>query len=68
MGRPSEPEPGLLFYWPVIFDRGRVSAPRGFVTREEAVVYRTLHLDAERIEIVAARDADEAIRLARRSR
>lgn len=52
----------------MIFDRGRVTAPRGFSTREEAVVFATLHLTAERVEIVEAEDADEAIRIARRSR
>jgi hypothetical protein len=51
-----------------VFDRGRLSAPRGFVTREEAVAFATLHLAAERIEIVQARDAEEAKRVALRSR
>ena len=68
MRPPPGPEPGLLFYWPVIFDRGRVSAPRAFATREEAVVFATLRMDAERVEIVLARDAEEATLIARRSR
>ncbi|HZR01011.1 MAG TPA: hypothetical protein VFC93_19580 [Chloroflexota bacterium] len=62
------PNRGLSFYWPVIFDRGRVSAPRGFRTREEAVAYATLHMAAERVEIVEAIDAERAKEIARRSR
>lgn len=65
--RPPAPDRAFRAYWPVIFDRGRASAPRGFTTREEAVVFATLHMAAERVEIVQARDADEAVRIARRS-
>ena len=54
MERPPAPSGGFRLYWPVIFDRGRVTAPRGFTTREEAVVFATLHLAAERVEIVEA--------------
>ena len=62
------PNRGLALYWPVIFDRGRVSAPRGFLTREEAVAYATLHMAADRVEIVEAADAERAKEVARRSR
>lgn len=55
----------LELFWPVIFDRGVASAPRGFATREEAVVYATLHMAAERVEIVRAAGPREAIALAR---
>jgi hypothetical protein len=65
--RQPAPSPGILFHWPVIFDRGRVSALRGFNTREEAVAFGTLFLTADRVVVVEARDAEEAARLARRS-
>jgi hypothetical protein len=68
MERTPAPSGGFRLYWPVIFDRGRVSAPRGFVTREEAVVFATLNMASERVEVVQARDADEAVRIAQRSR
>jgi hypothetical protein len=51
----------------VVFDRGRVSAPRGFEARDEAVVYATLQMmAAERVEIVQAATAEEAVALAQR--
>jgi hypothetical protein len=52
----------------VVFDRGRVSAPRGFARRDEAVVYATLQMAAERVEVVEAGSADEAVALAQRRR
>ena len=52
----------------VIFDRGRVSAPRGFATREEAVVYATLQMAKERVEVREAASAEEAVALAQRGR
>jgi hypothetical protein len=58
---------GLRLFWVVVFDRGRISAPRGFAVREEAVVYATLHMAAERVEIVAAASAEEAVALARQA-
>jgi len=66
--RPPAPSGAFRLYWPVIFDRGRATAPRGFATREEAIVFATLHLASERVEVVQARTADEAIALARRAR
>lgn len=54
-------------HWPVIFDRGRVQVPRGFPTRQEAVVYATLFLSADRVVIVEAATAAEAEATARRS-
>ena len=49
--------PGQLF-WVVVFDRGRVSAPRGFAVREEAVVFATLQMaDAD---VAPAIDWNEA--------
>ena len=48
-------------FWVVVFDRGRVSAPRAFAVREEAVVFATLQMAAERVEIVEAASAHEAI-------
>jgi hypothetical protein len=51
----------LRLFWAVIFDRGSISAPRGFPTREEAIVFATLHMAAERVEIVEAASAAEAI-------
>jgi hypothetical protein len=52
--------PGRLF-WVVVFDRGRVSAPRGFAVREEALVFATLQMAAERVEVVAAESGEEAV-------
>jgi hypothetical protein len=52
----------------VVFDRGRISAPRGFATREEAVVYATLQMASERVEVVEAASAAEAVALAQRRR
>jgi hypothetical protein len=52
---------GPRLFWVVVFDRGRVSAPRAFTVREEAVVFATLQMAAERIEIVEAASADEAV-------
>lgn len=58
----------VRLHWAVIFDRGRVRAPRGFGTREEAIVYATLHLSADRVEVVEAATAEEAIVQARERR
>jgi hypothetical protein len=58
----------LRLFWVVVFDRGRVSAPRGFARRDEAVVYATLQMAAERVEVVEAGSADEAVALAQRRR
>jgi hypothetical protein len=55
-------------FWVVIADRGRLTAPRGFPNRDEAVVYATLHMAAERVEIVEAASADAAIDTVRRGR
>jgi hypothetical protein len=51
----------------VVFDRGRVGAPRAFTARDEALVYATLQrMGAERVEVVEAASADDAVLLARR--
>ncbi len=56
---------GLRLFWVVVFDRGRVSAPRGFAVREEAIVFATLQMAKERVEVVEALSAEEAVALAR---
>jgi hypothetical protein len=65
MERPPAPSGGFRLYWPVIFDRGAVTAPRGFATREEAVVFATLRMASSRVEVVEATTAAEAIAIAR---
>jgi hypothetical protein len=55
----------VRLFWVVVFDRGRVSAPRGFAVREEAVVFATLQMARERVEVVEAESAEEAVALAR---
>ena len=55
----------MRLFWVVVFDRGRVSAPRGFAAREEAVVFATLQMAKERVEVVEALSAEEAVALAR---
>ena len=55
----------MRLFWVVVFDRGRVSAPRGFAVREEAVVFATLQMARERVQVVEATSAEEAVKLAR---
>jgi hypothetical protein len=55
----------VRLFWVVVFDRGRVTAPRGFPVREEAVVFATLQMTSERVEVVEAASAAEAVALAR---
>ncbi len=55
----------MHLFWVVVFDRGRVSAPRGFADRQEAIVFATLQMARERVEVVAAGSAEEAVALAR---
>ena len=55
----------MRLFWVVVFDRGRVSAPRAFAVREEAVVFATLRMTSQRVEVVEAASAEEAIALAR---
>ena len=47
-------------FWTVVFDRGRVLTTRPFLTREEAIVFATIHMAADRVEIVEASSDVEA--------
>ncbi len=51
--------------WAVVFDRGRVLTTRPFLTREEAIVFATIHMSADRVEIVEACSDVEAENAAR---